>query len=732
MRSAMSLGLVLAALLAAPGLGSGDATIVFEPWARFDEATTNAPQHAMTSRDAIGDVMLNTLSLHPGEEPTRLVFESVSLPELAEGERLLLIGRVAMRVGISWDDPDRIVDGSTFRIDLGGERLLEETVTESIWVPFAVDLGEWAGRSPSLTFETDARESVAYDWAIFGDPIIVHLTPGERGPGPGVWLTADDPARDDMAPVRRGEGLAGTVDHAPLGGEFYSFPGRAELESLAPSHPIVESGEPVRLRARLRSVGRGTVRAGSAVVRLDNLTPEAMSLSRLDLPVPEIRPGDVDTVSCVAEMSQGGRVGEIAAWLNGREVLGRFASRPRHPEAIVESGDLAIEVIAADGGAVGAVMRFRAEHGWRDQGQIWPLATVWAEPGTPTSASWRPVAFTSIERRGESVLLTATCDHWRAELFLSPAEDGAIACRAALTALTPLELRAWRGPTLLGGAGAYGELKGSALFPGIELLVGRERSSDPRHAFPPISDKMVPDPLAITVPLMAVAGDGSWVAMEWDPLREWAPGEALPSARFASPDFLDGHQAHSASLFAPSVPQYVDEDESLAARPYSMETGDEVTLECVLRAGPGDAVDALRAWVERHGLPEPDPARSYAAEQRLSRRAWLDTLWSESAAGWAHIVGGDPSFVPAYAVLALRDTYENPHSADAPRLMRRVRRSLDRALAEHGAGVLASRTGAHIMRFEAPFWLGHPIEGTLGAQRMARAMMAGQGFDGVW
>ena len=84
----------------------------------------------------------------------------------------------------SWETPEG--DGVHFVVEVvpvdgpGGMRTLlfqrinpRAFVDERRWVDIRADLGEWAGRPIDLTLRTDPVDSVAYDWAGWGNPVVV-------------------------------------------------------------------------------------------------------------------------------------------------------------------------------------------------------------------------------------------------------------------------------------------------------------------------------------------------------------------------------------------------------------------------------------------------------------------------------------------------------------------------------------------------------------------------------
>ena len=85
----------------------------------------------------------------------------------------------------------------------------------------------------------------------------------------------------------------------------------------------------------------------------------------------------------------------------------------------------------------------------------------------------------------------------------------------------------------------YGPLA-QGVFPGLEYLAAGEHSSSTRDIETPEHVRFAPDPLKVTMPLMAFVTDRVMAAMTWSDM-------SLQPV-FATPNFLDGPDGHRASL----------------------------------------------------------------------------------------------------------------------------------------------------------------------------------------
>lgn len=212
----------------------------------------------------------------------------------------------------------------------------------------------------------------------------------------------------------------------------------------------------------------------------------------------------------------------------------------------------------------------------------------------------------------------------------------------------PHALRAFQGPWLWAGEGAFGDAQDRALFPGVEWLVQGERSSSALDIAPPRHTRFAPHPNWITVPNMVVQQDGAVVGLMWDPLQKWDGTRPRPGAVFASPNFVEGRRNHLLGLFLPSIPDFVEPNTLLAKQPYDLKAGQTLTLQASLLARPRTEVtEALTSWYERFPqrqiVPDlPPMPRSYAATVDMSMRSFEQVLWDAEAGGWMPVLGWKP------------------------------------------------------------------------------------------
>jgi hypothetical protein len=160
-------------------------------------------------------------------------------------------------------------------------------------------------------------------------------------------------------------------------------------------------------------------------------------------------------------------------------------------------------------------------------------------------------------------------------------------CTGRIVAEVNAHLYRFRFPDWRVGDGAFGDAKDEALFPGLEYLLGEERSSGSENAAPPYDVRFSPDPYKITAPVMAVRWRGYLVSMEWDPTQGWSGVLRAPNALFASPNFLEGGANHRFALWVPSIPRWADENTQQAREPFRLLKGDSALLQATLISAHG-------------------------------------------------------------------------------------------------------------------------------------------------
>lgn len=204
---------------------------------------------------------------------------------------------------------------------------------------------------------------------------------------------------------------------------------------------------------------------------------------------------------------------------------------------------------------------------------------------------------------------------------------------------------------LFPGAGSFGQIKGQAIFPGLEYL-DNEPSSSEADIIGPESKRQVPDSKKITMPMMAVQNGDSYIGLAW---RDDTLNPDKWSALFDSPDRIFNSGGHVMGLVFPGSNGENRVEGSLL--PYQgeiLKANKPLTLNAVIFGGKGEsAVDAIKHFVAWNGLPALPESGTFENYNALASAGWLDSK-IRSDAQFYHAYW--PGFAPKTA-------------ADAPLLM---------------------------------------------------------------
>ncbi|MCP4314279.1 MAG: hypothetical protein GY790_23745 [Bacteroidetes bacterium] len=191
-----------------------------------------------------------------------------------------------------------------------------------------------------------------------------------------------------------------------------------------------------------------------------------------------------------------------------------------------------------------------------------------------------------------------------------------------------------RGPWVKAGEQGFGMDKTDAILPGVDWAIGGEWTSGTDWFKDPWAKRYVPHPHKVTMPLMALSQDGTFVSLSWDPsqvaTRWFNYRPHRPQPVFASPNFIDRMNNHLMGLMVPDASIEGHENEVYAEIPLELKIGQQVNFDAVLSLGRGQGMDALVDWVRINGLPSPgDPRWPY--EETLDRiaGAYNTNLWHE-------------------------------------------------------------------------------------------------------
>ena len=765
------------------------------------EFVTNAEQASARGDERSGKLPLPGLFVHPrGVDDAVVIYPDIAVPDTPDPVFLLV--RLGMRDGIPWDEGG--ANGVRFSLFVNGEKVLDEVRTVSRWAARAIDLAPWKGTQVSIAFHTNAIDgNTAYDWSVWGDPVLAVIhnpapSPPEGAQGNGVLLVQLEAAQAVDVTVKVGE--KGTrvemqpgTQWVPVHFDTYEEPAlqlsggavaerqrivafhtpELRVESLEPSTSLVHLIEPFNIILTLRNVGRGTWMNQDIFLR-DFIDPAELApfgdnaakpLSMTEPLLPnEERQVHWDNLQIPREGVY--PLGDTVTLTAAASPPPLPPDRPLGPQTALDTAsgrDLAIAAnpwsrLAFVSGGMAGTEYWMAEtwngQAWQRMGTLCPWVEVIVESpaATPESLAFR------VRQLGHSddvlyIVADATDSAgrpWQLRCESTPAPEAArIHMRYHLHAPEGAEVLAFYGPSVAAGDKSFGINKEFAIFPGLEYLEGPEESSSTRDLAYPLNDRRVPSIHKIASPVMAVQGQGGLIALLWDPLQEWAPGEPYPAARFNAPTQQSGYGAATMALFAPAVGTYVPENNYVAEAPYRVKAGGEtLSLECwlvldhtanydpdsVVR-GPhtgGLVLQAMQHYFEAYGMPLPsEPPRDWEAEKALCRDAYLHAVWHPEFPGWSHCEGWKPGDFVGHTIPLTLDLRDGVPQEEGVVLRKDIAAVLDHAIQTHGPQYLWSGAGCHIMLGEVPFYYGHLAEAMTAFRDHGLRMIAGRD-KGLW
>ncbi len=226
---------------------------------------------------------------------------------------------------------------------------------------------------------------------------------------------------------------------------------------------------------------------------------------------------------------------------------------------------------------------------------------------------------------------------WKTEVtFRLDGNEPEIAIVSTLRGPDGGALLKFAGPTLLTGLDAKDPLDRYAIFGGLEYLEPGWKSSSARAVGERYADRWAPHPFEVTLPVMAVEQDGVTVGMLWDPTRPWDGEHTVPTATFASPNFVHRQANHMAQLSVPTIPDWVDANAAMARRCYTTAADQPVRIACMLRVAQNESVTWMgKHWYETYGTPEPPPApHDEKKTYDIMAQNYGQTTYWENEKGW--------------------------------------------------------------------------------------------------
>ena len=717
MRIITVLLLLVAMLLAIPRPSSAGITIAYDFGDHFRDAKVADALSAKPGQWTSGGIKKRGFSLHPTQKNAIARYE-VTLPSIAPGERLILTFSAGLNDGLKTDDPKNPFDGVRSSVKIEGKQIFSADLSETRWVDGAADLTSFAEKQIEVVFITDSKGNSNYDWASWGEPQVIRLPKNAISGNPlattkGLVLvqTLDGKASVRVAPSGETDGVSAQVQpnsvavlrfdftktkattskltaSGPASVEVFEYDPQLEIESFGPSSALLLTGTPIELRCVIKNVGEGELKASSAVrATLSGAFTAGKSATPSVATLGAFKPGESRTICWTGRSVPAKPSASVAIAGQGiakltREWRGAAAKSPvampakvAKAEAVkLSDGTLVLQCptlrlafpMSADG-YVGWMASIAKGDAWQTiaTGPLGDLVLADKAGGRethPLHAKTAKVSNAPDKSPGVSLALDKAIHggncHFERQYTI---DAGRVHVAHSMKSDVSLPVLHFAGPTVCAGDRGFGKTRDEALFPGLEYLL-TEASSGTANASPPFNVRTVPHPNKITIPFMAVRKGGTLISLEWDPLQKWDGSADRPAAVFASPNFVDGQDNHLVGLFAPSVPDWTPENETVAAKHYTLDPGKTLTLEAdlVVKTGSKTILDAVDGWIAKHGVPDPPkPKTDELGWMDMWNTAFHTSTYDDTAKGWKHTnthpAAFDPMIVACLANLANLD-----------------------------------------------------------------------------
>ncbi|MBE0534180.1 MAG: hypothetical protein IH624_00825 [Phycisphaerae bacterium] len=270
--------------------------------------------------------------------------------------------------------------------------------------------------------------------------------------------------------------------------------------------------------------------------------------------------------------------------------------------------------------------------------------------------------------------------------------------------------------TLFAGKPGLGGKKNQALFSGVEYLADEPSSSDADIA-KPNNIRSTPDPIKITIPMMAIQQDGRYLGLVWQRSDRVA-------ATFDSPDRIYKSGRHLMELSAPAVGGLRFENDYVAYAPFRLKANEAIRTTVTIIGGRGDSiVPAVKDYLALRPLPAlPEVQGGFPGAVDLLAHGWLDSQINEGGlfrhAVWGESFRAQPAADAAVYMNWLARNTQN----DA--LRKRLLDEQDKALSKLHAGDTFGSGVSHVRPPKGPLVFGRVAEYVAQRLRQARAQLA--------
>ncbi|MFQ6034665.1 MAG: hypothetical protein ACE5NM_02315 [Sedimentisphaerales bacterium] len=324
------------------------------------------------------------------------------------------------------------------------------------------------------------------------------------------------------------------------------------------------------------------------------------------------------------------------------------------------------------------------------------------------------------EFKSEAVLQDSKGGMWAIQRYIRPGErKGTLVVETQIRVDKDRDIIHIPWLTIFPGLGTFGAKKYQGLFAGVEYLCDESSSSDADIAKPE-HIRRVPHPVKITFPLMAIAHNGNYIGVIWEPAD-------MMAATFDSPDRIYSSGAHVMALSAPAVGELRLENDFCAHTPFVLEANNPLKASMLIIGGKAKTVvGAVKHYVALKGLPElPQFEGGFDAAVNLLAHGWLDSQINEDGL-FRHAVWGD-SFPPAAAADAAVFMDWLANYTEDERLRKRLNNAKYQALSKIPSQQPFSSSISHAHLPTAPFIFGRVNEFV--QQRHNEALRLFNNFD---
>ncbi len=307
------------------------------------------------------------------------------------------------------------------------------------------------------------------------------------------------------------------------------------------------------------------------------------------------------------------------------------------------------------------------------------------------------------EFRSRAVIRDSRGAKWEIQKIVRPAkQEGTLIVETELKVNKDRDIIHIPWLTIFPGLGTFGERKYQGLLAGVEYLCDEPSSSEadietPEHI------RRVPEPVKITFPLMAIAHNGNYIGVIWEPCDK-------VTATFDSPDRIYNSGAHVMALSGPAVGELRFENDFCAHTSFRLEANKPLKVSVLIVGGKGKTVaPAIRRYVELKGLPAvPEFGGGFDAAVNMLAHGWLDSQINHDGL-FRHAVWGN-NFPPVPAAdAAMFIDWLNNHTKDK-KLCERLNGAKNQALRKIPSGQAFSSSVGHAHLPTAPFIFGRTYE----------------------